>query len=191
MAPHSSTFAWRIPWMEEPGGLQCMGSLESDTTERLHFHFSLSCIGEGKATHSSVLAWTMKGMGKPGGPLSMGSHRVGHDWIDLAAATAVPRRHCQSFPRMEISLLYCSGNKSLIWREIRFSLFYLWSVVFMSMSKLSCSEDVEKPRRLKENSFPKYVQGCMQNSWHVITQFIPTKLYNSFDSCPHFTEKIK
>jgi len=33
--------------MEEPGGLQSMGSLESDTTERLHFHFSLSCIGEG------------------------------------------------------------------------------------------------------------------------------------------------
>ena len=47
MAPHSSTLAWKIPWMEEPGGLQSMGSLESDTTERLHFHFSLSCIGEG------------------------------------------------------------------------------------------------------------------------------------------------
>ena len=47
MAPHSSTFAWKIPWMEEPGGLQSMGLLESDTTERLHFHFSLSCIGEG------------------------------------------------------------------------------------------------------------------------------------------------
>ena len=47
MAPHSSTFAWRIPWMEEPGRLQSMGSLESDTTERPHFHFSLSCIGEG------------------------------------------------------------------------------------------------------------------------------------------------
>ena len=47
MAPHSSTFAWKIPWMEEPGGLQSMRSLESDTTERLHFHFSLSCIGEG------------------------------------------------------------------------------------------------------------------------------------------------
>ena len=42
MAPHSSTFAWKIPWMEEPGRL-----LESDTTERLHFPFSLSCIGEG------------------------------------------------------------------------------------------------------------------------------------------------
>ena len=47
MAPHSNILAWKIPWMEEPGGLQSMGSLESDTTERLHFHFSLSCTGEG------------------------------------------------------------------------------------------------------------------------------------------------
>ena len=44
---HSSTLAWKIPWTEEPGGLQSMGPLESDTTEWLHFHFSLSCIGEG------------------------------------------------------------------------------------------------------------------------------------------------
>ena len=47
MAPHSSTRAWNIPWMEEPGGLQSMGLLESDSTERLHFPFSLLCIGEG------------------------------------------------------------------------------------------------------------------------------------------------
>ena len=47
VAPHSSTFAWKIPWMEEPGRLQSMGSLQSDTIERLHFHFSLSCTGEG------------------------------------------------------------------------------------------------------------------------------------------------
>ena len=47
MAPHSSTPAWKIPWMEEPGRLQSMGSLRSDMTERLHFHFSLSCTGEG------------------------------------------------------------------------------------------------------------------------------------------------
>ena len=45
MAPHSSTLAWKIPWTEEPGRLQSMGSLESDTTERPHFCFS--CIGEG------------------------------------------------------------------------------------------------------------------------------------------------
>ena len=47
MAPHSSTLAWKIPWMEEPGRLQSMWLLESDMTEPLHFHFSLSCIGEG------------------------------------------------------------------------------------------------------------------------------------------------
>ena len=46
VAPHSSTLAWKIPWMEEPGRLQSMGHKESDTTEWLHFHFSLSCIGE-------------------------------------------------------------------------------------------------------------------------------------------------
>ena len=47
MAPHSSTLAWKIPGTEESGGLQSVGSLESDTTERRHFHFSLSFIGEG------------------------------------------------------------------------------------------------------------------------------------------------
>ena len=50
MAPHSSTFAWKVAWTEEPGRLQSMGSLELDTTERLHFQFSLSCIGEGNGT---------------------------------------------------------------------------------------------------------------------------------------------
>ena len=45
---HSSALAWKIPWTEEPGRLQSMGSCEeSDTTEQLHFHFSLACIGEG------------------------------------------------------------------------------------------------------------------------------------------------
>ena len=48
--PTPVTLAWKIPWMEEPGGLQSMGSLESDMTERLHFHFSLSCIGEGNGS---------------------------------------------------------------------------------------------------------------------------------------------
>ena len=39
VAVHSSIFAWRIPWTEEPGGLQSTGHKESDTTKRLHFHF--------------------------------------------------------------------------------------------------------------------------------------------------------
>ena len=39
MATHSNILAWRIPWTEEPGGLESMGRKESGTTERLHFHF--------------------------------------------------------------------------------------------------------------------------------------------------------
>ena len=47
MASHSSTLAWKIPWKEEPGRLQSMGSRRVGHTEQIHFHFSLSCIGEG------------------------------------------------------------------------------------------------------------------------------------------------
>ena len=79
MATHSSTLAWKIPWMEEPGGLQSMGRQELDRTERLHFHFSLSCIGEEHGNHSSVLAWRIPWKEEPGGLPSMGSHRVRHD----------------------------------------------------------------------------------------------------------------
>ena len=78
MAPHSSTLAWKIPWTEEPGGLHSpWGFEELDTTERLHFHFLLSCTEKEMATHSSILAWTIPGTEKPGGLPSMGPHRVG------------------------------------------------------------------------------------------------------------------
>ena len=78
MAPHSSTLAWKIPWMEEPGGLQSMGLLRirhSDFTFTFHFH----ALKKEMATHSSVLTWRIPGIGEPGGLLSMESHRVGHN----------------------------------------------------------------------------------------------------------------
>jgi len=50
------------------------------------FTFHFDALEEEMATHSSVLAWRIPGTGEPGGLLSMGSHRVGHDWSDLAAA---------------------------------------------------------------------------------------------------------
>ena len=56
----------------------------SDFTFTFHFH----ALEKEMATHSSVLAWRIPGTGKPGGLPSMGSHRVGHDWSDLAAAAA-------------------------------------------------------------------------------------------------------
>ena len=81
MAPHSSILAWRVPWTEELGRLQSMGSLRvarlSDFTFTFHFHFH--ALEKEMATHSSVLAWRIPGTGEPGGLTSMGSHRVGHD----------------------------------------------------------------------------------------------------------------
>ena len=53
------------------------------------FTFPFYALEKEMATHSSVLAWRIPGTGEPGGLLSMGSHRVGHDWSDLAAAAAV------------------------------------------------------------------------------------------------------
>ena len=70
MAPHSSTLAWKIPRVEEPGRLQSMGSLRvglSDFTFTFHF----DALEKEMATHSSVLAWRIPGMGEPGGLLSM------------------------------------------------------------------------------------------------------------------------
>jgi len=80
MAPHSSTLAWKIPWAEEPGGLQSMGVTKSrprlsNFTLTFHFH----ALEKEMATHSSVLAWRIPGMVEPGGLPSMGSHRVEHD----------------------------------------------------------------------------------------------------------------
>ena len=77
MAPHSSTLACKIPWIEEPGGLQSMGSLRvrHDFTFTFHFH----ALEKEMATHSGVLTWRIPGMAEPGGLPSMGSHRVGHD----------------------------------------------------------------------------------------------------------------
>ena len=89
MAPHSSTLVWKIPWTEEPGRLQSMGSLGV----RHNWATSLSLF--------TFMHWRKKwqptpvflpgeSQGRePGGLPSVGSHRVGHNWSNLAAAAAV------------------------------------------------------------------------------------------------------
>ena len=80
MAPHSSTLAWKIPWVEEPGGLQSIGSPKSRTRlSDFTFTSHFPALEKAMATHSSVLAWRIPGIGEPGGLPSMRSHRVGHD----------------------------------------------------------------------------------------------------------------
>ena len=131
----------------------------------LHFHFSLSCIGEGNgnplqcsclenprdgvawwasvygvaqsrtwlsdftfifhchasekemAIHSSILAWRIPGTGEPGGLPSMGSHRVGHDWSDLAAAAMLP---FISLSMLFIHFPYCPLNPTRAWKSFPF-----------------------------------------------------------------------
>ena len=65
-------------------GCSPWGCKESDTTERLHFHFSFHALEKAMAPHASSLAWKIPWMEEPGGLLSTESHRVGHDWSDLA-----------------------------------------------------------------------------------------------------------
>ena len=84
MTPHSSTLAWKIPWMEGSGGLQSMGSrgVGHDWAASLLFFtltFHFHALEKEMATHSSVLAWRIPGMEEPGRLPSMGSHWVGHD----------------------------------------------------------------------------------------------------------------
>ena len=91
MAPHSSTLAWKIPWTEEPGRLQSVGSLRVryDWATLLSLFTFMHCRRKWQPTPvSSVLAWRIPGMGEPGGLPPMGSHRVRRDWSNLAAAAA-------------------------------------------------------------------------------------------------------
>ena len=86
MAPHSSTLAWKIPWTEELVGCSPWGRYESDTTEWLHFHFSLSRIGEG---NGNLLQCSCLEISRNRGAwwtAVYGDRTVGHDWSDLAAA---------------------------------------------------------------------------------------------------------
>ena len=99
MATHSSSLAWKIPWTEEPGRLQSMGSLRVRhdwATSLSHFH----ALEKEMATHSSGLAWRIPGMEEPGGLPSMGLHRVGHDWSDLAAAAEQVYLACSNRSRV-------------------------------------------------------------------------------------------
>ena len=90
MAPHSSTLAWKIPWAEEPGGLQSMGS------QRVGHDWAISlslftCMHWRRKWQPTPVFLPGESQGRGslvGCRLWMGSHRVGHDWSDLAAAAA-------------------------------------------------------------------------------------------------------
>ena len=80
MALHSSTLAWIIPWMEEPGGLTVHAVAKSWTRlSNFTFTFHFHALEKEMATHSSVLALRIPGTRELGALPSMGSHRIRHD----------------------------------------------------------------------------------------------------------------
>ena len=97
MAPHSSTLAWKIPWTEEPGRLQSMGSLRVGQDSATHFHFSLSCIGE-----------------RNGNPLQCSCLENPRDWGALWAAVHGVAQSRTGLKRLSSS----SSSSTLFWLPI-------------------------------------------------------------------------
>ena len=94
-------------WWAAVHGVTKSRTWQSDFTFSFHFY----ALEKEMATHSSVLAWRIPGTGEPSGLPSMGSHRVGHDWSDLAAAAAV-------IPIMKIGGKHCISSCEMLWNFI-------------------------------------------------------------------------
>ena len=122
-------------WWATVHGVSNSRTRLSDFTFTFHFH----ALEKEMATHSSVLAWRIPGTGEPCGLPSMGSHRVGHDWSFLAAATAasayfsitssgvIPPNLCT-----EIHIIYCKLLFICItFRALCVHIFFLWNMIFL------------------------------------------------------------
>ena len=127
VAPHSSTLAWKIPWMEEPGRVQSMGSLRVGHD----WATSLSRMGEGNGNPLQCSCLEYPRDAEPGGLPSMGSHRVGHDWSDLAAAAATGGLFRVPFILGPLSRHLSPRYTPPLWKKYWLALFrpyaYLWS----------------------------------------------------------------
>ena len=93
-------------WWAAVHGVAKSRTWPSNFTFTFHFH----ALEREMATHSRALTWRIPGMGEPGGLLSLGSHRVGHDWSDLAAAAAAVAKRVKTFLARAIQPLQAGRN---------------------------------------------------------------------------------
>ena len=114
MAPHSSTLAWKIPWMEEPGGLQSMGSQRVRMTELLHFHFSLSCIGGG---NGNPLQYSCLENLRDGGAWWAAVYRVAQSRTQLKRLSSSSNSSSQTSARSGNTQLPCRLSPKSKWKD--------------------------------------------------------------------------
>ena len=119
MAPHSSTLAWKIPWMEEPGRLQSMGLLRvrQDSATSL----SLFTFMHWRRKWQPTAVFLPGESQEPGSPLGCrlwGSHRVRHNWSDLAVSAA---KHSLVVMSMIKNAFFCETDLALTFSDFSFT----------------------------------------------------------------------
>ena len=129
----------------------------SDFTFTFHSH----ALEKEMATHSSVLTWRIPGTGEPAGLLSMGSHRVRHDWSDLAAAAAADQDRSDPWENH----LHIAVQKSKMQEEILITLTYKASVE-MNISISLLSKFLAEQQQPRGNSLCHLVAVQSRHPWH-------------------------
>ena len=177
MAPHSSTLAWKIPWMEEPGRLQSMGSLSRARLSNFTFTFHFLALEEEMATHSSILAWRIPGTEEPSGLPLWGrtesdtteatyqqqqiSFRM--DWLDLLAVQGT----------LKSLLQHHSSKASILWRSAFFTV--QLSYPYMTTGKtiaLMRWTFVGKVMSLLSNMLSRLVIAFLPRSKHLLISWL-------------------
>ena len=145
----------RGAWCTAVHGVTKSRTWLSDFTFTFHFH----ALEKEMATHSSVLAWRIPGMGEPGGLLSMGSHRVGHNWCDLAAAAAVP--HLLKMNDLILQGLTFTKNLCIIHLLSK----YLLSTCYVPVASLGAGNMVVSDKVLALIELT--LQSIETDNWHI------------------------
>ena len=137
-------------------GCSPWGHEESDMTEQIHFHFSLSCIGEGNGNPLQCSCLENPRDGEPGRLPSMGSHRVGLNWTDLAAAAAVHKCYPKAFFFQSVCLF--------VWLSIGEEALICWQILYLHTVFICCSQVMNDAWVDEAESFflKHYLSGVLQ-----------------------------
>ena len=159
MAPHSSTLAWKIPWTDEPGRLQSMGSLRVGHDSATSLSLSLSCIGEG---NSNPLQCSCLENPRDGGAWWATVYGVAQSWTRLKQLSSSSRQNKTSKYEKSQKIEASQGKKVLggeRWMQRDFS-FKLTTQSFSDM--VICEQRLDR--------YDGYLEGSTVDVWKVTRQ---------------------